>query len=424
MVATRPHIFAVCLFVVFGGVAAAGGKVLYVDPTLPAGMGYSEIQWAVDAAADGDTILVAPGQYQSVFIANKSLALVGIDASGGQRPVVRAQIEVRGLAAARMVTVRGFRIEPSTSQGLVFHGMVLWMNAGSVVVEDVDVAESPAVLFMPGAGYVRDCQQAVFTRCTLHGARGSEALVGIGDAGAAGFRAENSRVFLYDCEVIGGDGFDASTGVFAIAPATRGGAGLELMGGEVTCVGTSIRGGSGGDGFFSGQCFPSADGGDAVVTTGLVRLVGAQVFPGMPGTDPLGCPQIGVAGEALVATGGTIQTIPVTPRTLEVPEWAAEGQPVTLTFHGIPGEPVWLFASATPAFVWLPGLSSTLLVTSPVVVPLGTVLGSGKLPVTVTVPNGTVPAGCAAIALFAQAAALPASGGTVLSNVSVLTLFD
>jgi nitrous oxidase accessory protein len=74
---------------------------------------YAKIQWAVDNATEGDTIIVKSGTYYENVWVNKRLILRGLDTDTG-KPVVDARGSVTGLTlAAKGITVEGFFVRNS-----------------------------------------------------------------------------------------------------------------------------------------------------------------------------------------------------------------------------------------------------------------------------------------------------------------------
>jgi hypothetical protein len=71
------------------------------------GADFVQIQDAIDAAADGDVILVEPGDYASFAIVDKGLVLTGTTPTAMVR--VSSHSEVRDLAAGKLVELTGFR---------------------------------------------------------------------------------------------------------------------------------------------------------------------------------------------------------------------------------------------------------------------------------------------------------------------------
>src|SRR5437867_7856524 len=80
--------------------AARAGNVLVVDAS--GGGAFTQIQPAVDAAADGDTILVKSGTYGSFVVGDKGLAIVG---DAGASVQVAGAIRARNLAAGRTLVL-------------------------------------------------------------------------------------------------------------------------------------------------------------------------------------------------------------------------------------------------------------------------------------------------------------------------------
>jgi hypothetical protein len=88
--------------------ALAQGQLWVVDDGGGAGVDFTDVQPAVDAAAEGDTILIRPGNYTWVTIDAKSLVLIGEIATG---TAYVDSLTVRNLAADQAVALRGLYSE-------------------------------------------------------------------------------------------------------------------------------------------------------------------------------------------------------------------------------------------------------------------------------------------------------------------------
>ncbi len=85
------------------------GNILYVGGN---GEGnYSSIQDAINAASDGDTIIVYPGVYNERIEVNKSLCITGKkDEKDGELPVIIYNGEIVVNISAKNCTLKYFRI--------------------------------------------------------------------------------------------------------------------------------------------------------------------------------------------------------------------------------------------------------------------------------------------------------------------------
>ncbi|MFT4244567.1 MAG: NosD domain-containing protein, partial [Candidatus Woesearchaeota archaeon] len=97
---------AVVLVTIGGGFAVTSG-----DVQIEGGDNYSTIQAAINAAQDGDTILVGPGVYDESFIVNKELNLIGTN-----NPVINGKIELN----SNNIIIDGLKIN-GTDRGVEFY---------------------------------------------------------------------------------------------------------------------------------------------------------------------------------------------------------------------------------------------------------------------------------------------------------------
>jgi nitrous oxidase accessory protein NosD len=134
--------FAVAVLVA-GMCQSAAAATLYVNPG-------GKIQAAVDKAAAGDTIQVAPGTYFEDVIIGKSLSLVG---AGHGRSIINAMGNATGIYIDGLdnpnprlsnVVVTGFTIENANFEG------ILVTNASFVTIFENEVINNDkSLMFLP-----------------------------------------------------------------------------------------------------------------------------------------------------------------------------------------------------------------------------------------------------------------------------------
>ncbi|MEQ8768320.1 MAG: right-handed parallel beta-helix repeat-containing protein [Planctomycetota bacterium] len=132
--------FAPILYVLSFGAAAPGSipaETIYVDAANPNCPGngtaedpYCSIQDAVTAARDGDSILVAPGEYQDVQLGDKSLALRATGSS--DQTIIRARSGRAGIESfGGSATIEGFEIRDGFP-GVRFQGDSLVLRGNTI----------------------------------------------------------------------------------------------------------------------------------------------------------------------------------------------------------------------------------------------------------------------------------------------------
>lgn len=347
----------------------SGPRLLVVDET-PAACAYGRPQDAVDAAGEGDVLLVRPfGAARPLRIHGKSLRIVGED---GARCSL---IEVTGLAADQAVTIRGL---DGVSSGGVSR-ITLRDNAGPVILEDCGAA----ILV------VENCAVVGLSRCSLRFVDWPFV------TDSSGARVQDSTLFAYDTTFLGRSGngavWDDLACQLVSAPQT-GGFGIELVSGEAFLFGSSVRGGTGGSGIappcVSPFCVGGGDGGDGLFLasgTGAVAL-GTILTPGSGGFAPPGFCARGPDGAALSGTGSYT---PLTGATgsCQVVSPVVNGSPVTLQISGPPGFGAFLTYSQELAPVYVPERKGYSIVDpgSPVL-SLGPIPGTGVLTVQLSLP--------------------------------------
>ena len=385
-------------------------QIWTVDDNGPAD--FVVVQDAIDAAADGDTILVRDGSYGRAVIDGKGLIIQGegiavLSVFLASLPI----IEVRNLAADQAVHIRHFdtlAIGGAEQEAVVFEDC-----DGPVLMEDCDIDGfgEPVVL--------RDCVSATFVNCELvaPGTFASySAFSFFGFASYAGLVATDSNVFLYDCLVRGSSGGNAGYGAFIVIPPGPAGLGVGLRGSTMLASGCTFSGGNGG-GDPLAFCFPGEDGAPGLELSGgfvnpdsTARLIDCVITGGSGGVGGCGLPD-GVDAPAEIVTSGQIIPLPGSARSFRVASPAHDGSVLSLKITGDPGDEVILHVSdaAVPGLFLAP-YNIALHMNLPVgLLQLGALPPDGTLDIPV---SHSVPAGPRLLHVR-RADALPSADGPV-----------
>jgi predicted outer membrane repeat protein len=336
---------------------AAAQQVWVVEP---AGNGhFRDIQPAIDAAGEGDLILIRPHvgrgfhSYRGFSIQGKALSVVGLDVPG-HAFVILPPVEVRDLQRHQTVVLADLTIR-SWTFGLG-PGLMLVDCAGAVrasrCVLGLSLNSTSEALWVEGSANV------ALVDCEIEG--------GWLPAQAAAW-SRSSRVALYRCEVEGGYGagpgyLSGDSLLYAQEGRIRGSEGLWVHCGEVPNPGG-----------------PGAHlHGTAELFTASAQLIGGP--GGWADGDWCPNPEQGPAGPELVLEDAATHTSwPVQSSHLEAPGLVF-GDRFTVAVQGLPSERVWLLQGAAPGFELRPDLRGVALLegTGP---PreLGTIPSSGVL---------------------------------------------
>lgn len=321
--------------------------VLTVGPTGQ----FDTIQAAVDAAAEGDIVLVQGppadtvahphGFHPFTRIANKSLTLVG-DRQGGERRL--RGLSVEGLAEDQAVHVLGLELWTDLSTPALLEivdcvGPVrLQQNTLTSWVAPATVTRSRDVSF-------RDCD-----------------LVASG-ANRDGLLVQHSFVSLHGCQLT------AASGDAFVLPPAAGGDGLRVRSSVVFAEGSTFRGGQGSD----ESCFvfgisvdtPPGPGGSGVVLESAVLRHRASSFFAGSGGEAGGCHPDAAAGLPIDQTFGRAVSYVGPVRTLSVPHAPREDETFPVTLQGLPGELAFVIWSAAADQFWAPAVEAPLLLAQP-----------------------------------------------------------
>jgi nitrous oxidase accessory protein NosD len=170
--------------------------VRIVEPTGTAN--FSDLQSAIDAAVDGDVLLVGEGTYagftiddKDLFIAAKPSASVKVDGT-----VVVRNLSSRNVVLCGLV-LRGPALSP------LGPALVLQNDAGHVRLQGCTI--QPVADSSQDAIVATGADKVVFASCTIAGADGRDSYGYAGERGGVGLRADSSQVLLYDTQIFGGN---------------------------------------------------------------------------------------------------------------------------------------------------------------------------------------------------------------------------
>jgi hypothetical protein len=388
---------AISLVILIGTSIRCLANVIVVDSS--GGGNFTEIQPAIDAASDGDTILVRTGVYARFRSNNRSLALVG-DIGASVR--VDGTIGVSNLAVEKLFVLQNMAIlAPYPSVPGDQHGIQLNSNLGRIRIQHCSFEGAPAAqcaqVYLNGGDGIRsrDSIDLAFTSCVSHGGQSAtdgNFNYGVGGTGVFG---NASVLTIYDCGLFGGGGgqcYDGTTGgdgIYLLSSAFLFGSNYQAIGGNgsnsCSACGCSY-GGWGGEGtriFTSSVAYPL----DAISQGGK----GGYGNPGFGCTNTDGYP-----GQPYdVSADSTLSPIAGTARVMTASSPMHAGTVLNLGFHGVQGDSISLFASDSADARFLLEWSGTLLLdpTPPhgTVTSIGTVPSSGFLTFPLPVSDPGVP---------------------------------
>ena len=357
------------------------------------------IQSAVDAAADGDVLLVADGSYAAFVVDGKQISILVVP---GSIAVVHGTVKIRNVNTGNVVLC-----------GLTVAGdyqTVLVTNcAGHVWFRDCVMA-SPDVYGgsgEPGA-WVSNSAHVVFAACTIIGGNGGDNYGSYqnGWSGGDGLFASQSHVALYDCTLRGGRGGTGDEDGGA------GGSGCDVVDQWVFLSRCNVQGGDGGNPMFGG-CGPGGHGITAALNA-IAYALDDQIIGGLAN-----------CGSSHAApTFGNVQTLSGA-RSVQADFVHSDQSPWTVHAEGLPGDSVYLIEGLAPGFRLALALLGVRLVPSPVplsVAPLGVIPAAGFIDVDVTL--GDLPAGEASRRLFLQGLFVDAQGHVKLAGPLPLVLLN
>ncbi|MEM7309626.1 MAG: right-handed parallel beta-helix repeat-containing protein [Planctomycetota bacterium] len=392
--------------VLFASVPLAQERLWVVDDG-PYAADFAQIQDAVDAASDGDAILVRPGTYFGFDVVAKGLTIFAEELGTVELPDVFSStaIEVSNLQPGQVVVIRGIEMRRVQDDDLDTEATIaLNDNLGFVLFEDCDVSSTGSITIQPAgrALRVRNSAGVAAVRCVLFG----------------GVYSLNSEVSLYESFLVGPRGDDCSPPLVA----TPGRPAMEIDEGRAFLAGCTLIGGKGGDGYAFTNCCPAE--GDVALRLDAgaptVHVLDTELNGGAPGSEvDCGIPD----APPTEVVSGTVIDVPGTLGSGYVRALGVEGELLRFVQEGELGALVFVGLSTQPLPLYFPPLGLLLpnLLSAVDLPPVGP-LGTG--PAYTDVPVPALPAGLTGLELYTQTYLLTPAGVGTLGAPSVSVLAD
>jgi hypothetical protein len=117
---------------------------------------YATIQAGIDASVNGDTVLVAPGEYpeDSLVIQDKNILLTSIE--GPENTHINAQVRIRGASIDSSCVLRGFRIRIEGNGGSF---PLVYVRTAKPIIEGNIIEDNESTAF--GAGIETDARGVI-----------------------------------------------------------------------------------------------------------------------------------------------------------------------------------------------------------------------------------------------------------------------
>jgi hypothetical protein len=409
--------------------AALALDVLFVDDTGATPGAFPTLQAALDASADGDTILIESTHDGVVHVPDRSLVVTATETGSARMD----QLWVEALAAEHTLLLRNLVVGPflpGTPNAFPGERAInLTGAAGALRLEGVQGLGWPGLpssvhtsALNGGFGVaIGGCDDVVLKDCLFLGGTGGAVTSATqlqASGGGTGLVSESIHLVAFGTNVRGGLGGDVLDNTSGASQAGFGGRGASVLAFDALFEGGSILGGAGGDVDCSGggACATPGDGGpgftgatiktrDTLVDGGVGGL-GSNGATGNPGQDMERGSQI------------TPLSAPATVVNASSPTTAGDNARVLLAAPGH-APLASLVISLDTARLPMPGLQGVLVAATPFIG--NTLFALGAAPLEFEVATPALPVGLDAATLHLQGVfAFP--GETALGSWASLTL--
>lgn len=387
--------FTLLLLIASSATAFGQGQVWIVDDSGGPGVDFTTIPDAINAAADGDILLVSEGTYGGDWTTIDGKSLTISADKGAEVTLSQLYFRVMNLAANQTVTFHGLYSSQFSSNSMT--AMEFVNNAGTIWIEDCDLygGISTGIIPLMRAVY---CDRVVIQRSILRGLNAGL----FGEDPTPALMTVNSSVYLHDCTLVGGSGIGPH-GFYM----TYGNPAATVRGGILYASGGGFHGGPAGSGN-GGHGVHLVNGDPAYYHTNVTHVEGAGAWPGS-------------SGSPIKVDSGFEQALSSLPHSFEATSPNPAGSNVTLTFEGEPGESVVLLFNTAPAAQLFLGYEGPLLVDPSAfwVWPMGTIPITGNMVFTTQAPSLV---GLGAVELFHQALFVSGNDATLGPGSYILYL--
>ncbi len=402
----------------FGAHFAAAGTVRIAERPMVGP--FTTLQAAVNAALEGESLIVEPGTYAPFTIDGKSVQL--FDTGVGEATIV-GQVVVKNISASQYVVLSRLKVTGAPGYPVLLPPALEITNvSGNLRVLDstfTGAGVTSSANTTGGAVRLTASVNVVFSNCTI---TSSDAGWWSGEHaidGAPGVDSVNSSSAFYDCAVVGGHGSEES-----VPRGGNGGPAISCLSFGVFASGCNFRGGNGGGGDYIGCNFGGVGGDGVRVEVAQAHMLGNVYTPGSGGWSS--CGPFAGGGQAVHALNGSIvDMLPSTTHRISAARISADDARLPITINGQPGDLVYLTVQRRPLFVFKKPLNGVWMVpffgalTGPAV---GTIGPSGTLVVRNWLP---VPDRSAAARMYwLQAVCVGSAGQTTLTGPAHVLSFD
>ena len=406
----------------------ASAEVFVVDDDFGPGVDFADVQSAVNAAFEGDQILVRAGQYSGFFVVGKSLSVLAEEAGAVS---LDSGVSIRVLGPDQEVNLRGFDVAGDGGEALLLQDVagLAWLEACRFVG-----APGAGLFSEPGGpdgspAMRADNARATFQRCELIAGQGTDLGVGLGlqGNGGAGARIENgAAVSFYDCQIRAGRGGHVDTDEAAL-DGGDGGHAVLFRSGTLVLSGCELTAGDGGlggtdpDALSGPLCGGGGDAGSAVAH-GVFLTGPAEAYaldttlqPGAPGLGGSGCGD-GAAGLEVDLPNGSLALQPGSAASLQLNSPVDLDATVTVAVEGAPGAPAALLVNSGSEWLYESAVFGSFHVdlSAVAILNLGVLPADGQLSFDVAAPSSV-------LQVRAQVVHVP-GGGAILGAASELTV--